>query len=162
MENSPKGGVYLRMPYLISILPATKTDHPVLIDIWEASVRATHKFLSNNDILYFRERILEQYFDLVDLHYLHLQEYDAIAGFLGLSEGKIEMLFIDPQHFRKGYGKLLVEFAIDEKKVTKVDVNEDNPEALKFYEKLGFQVLNRLEKDSEGKDFPILQMELRK
>lgn len=152
----------MRMPYLISILPATKTDHPVLIDIWEASVRATHKFLSNNDILYFRERILEQYFDLVDLHYLHLQEYDAIAGFLGLSEGKIEMLFIDPQHFRKGYGKLLVEFAIDEKKVTKVDVNEDNPEALKFYEKLGFQVLNRLEKDSEGKDFPILQMELRK
>lgn len=162
MVNSRKVDVYLWMPYLIQILPASKTDHSVLIDIWERSVRATHKFLSNNDILYFRERILEQYFDLVDLYYLHLQEYDAIAGFLGLSEGKIEMLFIDPRHFRKGYGKLLVEFAIDEKNVTKVDVNEDNPEALKFYEKVGFKVVNRLEKDSEGKDFPILQMELRK
>ncbi|MDF2188035.1 GNAT family N-acetyltransferase [Paraflavitalea sp. CAU 1676] len=149
------------MPYLVQIKKATKTDHPILIDIWEASVRATHHFLTNEDILYFRERILELYFDLVDLYYLHLQEYDSVAGLLGIHEGKVEMLFIDPKYFGRGYGRLLMEFAIDEHQVTKVDVNEHNPDALQFYEKLGFSVVNRLEKDSEGKDFPILQLELR-
>lgn len=141
------------------ILPANPSHYPVLIDIWEASVRATHHFLTNDDILYFRKRILEQYFDLVKLYYLQA-ENGAIAGFLGLSEGKIEMLFIHPTWFRRGYGSLLANYAITQGCATLVDVNEDNPDALSFYRKLGFAVINRLEKDNEGKDFPILQMAL--
>jgi putative acetyltransferase len=143
----------------IQINKATKEHHPILIDIWEASVRATHHFLSNEDILYFRQRILEQYFDLVDLYYLS-NEQQEIAGLLGLSPGKIEMLFIHPHHFRKGYGNLLTDYAISQHQVNQVDVNEDNPQALAFYRQKGFRVINRLEKDNEGKDFPILQMEL--
>lgn len=142
------------------IRPATKSDHAVLIDIWEASVRATHHFLEDADIAYFRQRILEEYFDLVALFCLQ-QPSGEIAGFLGLSPGKIEMLFVHPHHFRKGYGNLLTDFAITQHKVTQVDVNEGNPGALQFYLHQGFRVVNRLEKDAEGKDFPILQMELK-
>lgn len=141
------------------ISTAGKDDYAILIDIWEASVRASHHFLEDKDIVYFRQRILEQYFDLVDLYCIR-NESGGITGFLGLSPGKIEMLFIHPHHFRKGYGNLLTDFAIDQCRVTQVDVNEDNPEALQFYLHKGFQVVNRLEKDAEGKDFPILQMEL--
>lgn len=147
------------MSHPVQILPASKADYPVLIGIWEASVRATHHFLTNEDILYFREKILNQYFDLVDLYYLKTEE-GRVAGLLGLSPGKIEMLFIHPDHFRKGYGALLTDHAIYERSVTQVDVNEDNPGALAFYLKKGFKIVNRLEKDSEGKDFPILQLAL--
>lgn len=139
--------------------PADHSHYPVLIDIWEASVRATHHFLTNEDIVYFRQRILEQYFDGVDLYHLQTENGET-AGLLGLSEGKIEMLFVHPTCFRRGYGGMLTDHAIKQCGVTLVDVNEDNPEALAFYRKKGFRVINRLEKDNEGKDFPILQMAL--
>lgn len=142
------------------IQKATKSDHIDLIEIWERSVRASHHFLSSEDILYFRRQILDQYFDMVDL-YLLKTDADEIAGFLGMSPGKIEMLFIDPKHFRKGLGSILLDHAVHQHAVTKMDVNEDNPDAYKFYLHKGFRVINRLEKDAEGKDFPILQMELR-
>lgn len=145
----------------IEISPAGKSDHTTLIDIWEASVRATHHFLQDADIVYFRQRILEEYFDLVNL-YLLKNEAGTVTGFLGLSPGKIEMLFIHPDHFRKGYGNLLTDFAITHHQVTQVDVNEDNPQALQFYLQKGFRVVSRLEKDAEGKDFPVLQMELKR
>lgn len=141
------------------ISPAGKSDHAALIDLWEASVRATHHFLQQEDILYFRQRILETYFDLLELYCLKHGAHQ-IAGFLGLSPGKIEMLFIHPDHFRKGYGGLLTDYAINSHQVTQVDVNEHNPQAVQFYLQKGFRVINRLEKDGEGKDFPILQMEL--
>lgn len=147
------------MSHPVHILPANKADHPVLIGIWEASVRATHHFLTNEDILYFKQKILEQYFDLVELYCFKTEEGN-MAGLLGLSPGKIEMLFIHPDHFRKGYGALLTDYAISKRGVTQVDVNEDNPGALAFYLKKGFGVVGRLEKDSEGKDFPILQLAL--
>ncbi|WP_315822814.1 GNAT family N-acetyltransferase [Paraflavitalea speifideaquila] len=143
----------------MQINQATREHHPILIDIWEASVRATHHFLTNEDILYFRQRIPEQYFNLVDLYYIS-NEQQEITGLLGLSPGKIEMLFIHPRHFRKGYGNLLTGYAIRQHQVNQVDVNEQNPQAVAFYLRQGFRIINRLEKDNEGKDFPILQMEL--
>ncbi len=120
-------------------------------------MRATHHFLTEDDIVYFRKKILEDYFDAVHLYYL-LPEAGEPAGLLGLAEGKIEMLFIHPGFFRLGYGSLLADYAIGQCGVTQVDVNEDNPGALAFYLARGFRVVNRLEKDGEGKDFPILQM----
>lgn len=143
----------------IQILPANRSNYTALIDIWEASVRATHHFLTSDDIVYFRKRILAEYFDAVELYYL-LPEQGEPAGLLGLSEGKIEMLFIHPRFFRRGYGSLLADYAITTCGVTLVDVNEDNPGALAFYLAKGFEVVNRLEKDQEGKDLPILQMAL--
>jgi putative acetyltransferase len=141
------------------IQKATKEDHSSLIKIWESAVRATHHFLSGEDIAYFRQQILAEYFDMVDL-YLLKTENNETAGFLGMSPGKIEMLFIDPTHFRKGFGGILLDYAVQQHAVTKVDVNEDNPDACKFYLHKGFHVINRMEKDAAGKDFPILQMEL--
>lgn len=39
-----------------------------------------------------------------------------------------------------------------------VDVNEQNPAARMFYERMGFKVFKRDETDSEGNLFPILEM----
>jgi ribosomal protein S18 acetylase RimI-like enzyme len=40
----------------------------------------------------------------------------------------------------------------------KVNVNEQNTEAIKFYTKFGFKVYERTKKDSYGNDYPILKM----
>ena len=143
----------------LPITQPTKENYPELIDVWEASVRATHHFLAEEDILYFRQRILDTYFDLVQLHTVR-DENDQIAGFLGLSDDKIEMLFIRPDQRGRGIGKQLLDFAIQEKGFRFVDVNEQNEQAVGFYKKLGFKVIARHDLDPEGRPYPILEMAL--
>ena len=41
-----------------------------------------------------------------------------------------------------------------------VDVNEQNPRALEFYEANGFHVVGRDEFDADGRPFPILHLSL--
>lgn len=56
--------------------------------------------------------------------------------------------------------KILIRRTIDECKIRYVDVNEQNPNALTFYKKMGFQVFERTETDELGNPFPILKMKL--
>lgn len=53
---------------LMKIDTATRADYPALIDLWEASVRATHHFLPEAELLALKPLILEHYFDAVTLH----------------------------------------------------------------------------------------------
>ncbi|MGY0625916.1 MAG: GNAT family N-acetyltransferase, partial [Paraglaciecola chathamensis] len=43
---------------------------------------------------------------------------------------------------------------------TKVDVNEQNPKALGFYQRIGFKVVGRSELDGQGKPYPLLHLAL--
>lgn len=129
-----------------------------LIEVWEASVRATHHFLSEEDIMYFKPRILNEYFYMVKLSCMR-DDKGEILGFSGVAEDKLEMLFIHPDSRGKGVGKQLLEHAIRQLHVTKVDVNEQNEQAAGFYSHMGFTVVGRSEKDGSGKPFPILHMQ---
>ena len=79
-------------------------------------------------------------------------------GFLGLSGNKVEALFLAPEFFRRGGGRLLVEHARELKGPLLVDINEQNPQAREFHESLGFVVDGRSEVDSTGRPFPLLHM----
>jgi putative acetyltransferase len=137
----------------------TRHDYLELIDVWEKSVRATHHFLPEDYIQYLWPLILEKYFDAVSLFSIRNEEH-KIMGFIGTSDDKVEMLFIDPAYRGKGIGKLLMNHATGNLYIRKVDVNEQNEQAVGFYKKLGFQVINRLEVDSLGKPYPIFEMVL--
>ncbi len=135
---------------------AKPEDFQTLIQIWEASVRATHDFLPEAEILKLKPLILEQYFPQVHLNLY--RENDVTVGFLGTSDDNIEMLFIDPEFRGKGIGKQLIQFALNELNIHKVDVNEQNPQAVGFYQKLGFKIISRSELDGQGNPYPLLHM----
>lgn len=145
------------MLYRVDTIP--ESEYPEVVDVWEASVRATHDFLKQEDIAYFKPLILHEYLQAVHLRCVRNEEH-SIVGFLGVAAGKIEMLFIHPAVFGKGIGKALVDYAISEFKVTMVDVNEQNIQAVGFYERMGFKTVSRAEVDTLGMPYPILQMEL--
>lgn len=128
-----------------------------LLDVWESSVRATHHFLTDQDIEGFKPMIMEQAFPNVTLRCVK-NESDAILGFVGVNDSKIEMLFISDPARGKGVGSLLLHYAIKELGANKVDVNEQNPLAVGFYEYKGFKVDSRSPIDDMGKPFPILHM----
>lgn len=131
-----------------------------IIEVWEASIRATHHFLSEDWIIEYKPLILNQYLNMVTLSCVK-DKNDRLIGFLGTAEGNVEMLFVHPESFGKGVGKALMKYAIEVQGATKVDVNEDNPKACTFYESIGFEVLSRSELDGQGNPYPILHMALK-
>lgn len=138
-----------------------KEEYSEVVQVWEASVRATHHFLKEADIKYFKPLILNTYLDAVDLRCVRNGK-EEIIGFSGVADGNLEMLFIHPTERGNGIGKALLEYSIKEQKVTKVDVNEDNGQAVGFYEKFGFKTYGRSELDSSGKPYPTLHMKIEK
>ncbi|QLG45866.1 GNAT family N-acetyltransferase [Costertonia aggregata] len=137
-----------------------KKEYTEVVELWEASVRATHHFLREEDIEYFKPLILNTYLDEVELKCI--RENKKIVGFIGVADQNLEMLFIHPEYRGKGIGKTLLDYAINKLKVTKVDVNEQNEQAVGFYKYCGFEFVKRLELDSSGKPYPTLHMELKK
>ncbi len=136
------------------------TEYLRVVEVWEASVRATHHFLKKEDILYFKSLILNEYLNMVELRCVKYEATEIVA-FMGAAENRLEMLFIHPAYQQKGIGRQLLEYSINKMQVTKVDVNEQNTYALNFYKYNGFRVVGRSEFDTTGKPYPLLHMELR-
>lgn len=126
-----------------------------LIDTWEASVRATHHFLSERHIAEFRA-ILESS-DFSGLKFCVVETRQTIAGFMAIAGNKLEMLFIHPEFAGRGFGSLLMQKALAAG-VTHIDVNEQNPNAVRFYLKHDFEIASRSELDDFGNEFPILHL----
>ena len=138
---------------------ATKTDYQKLIEIWESSVRATHDFLAEQDHQALKPLILENYFDVVELN-IAKRDDGEIVGFCGVSDDNIEMLFVSPEARGQRVGVRLATHAINDLGANKVDVNEQNRQALGFYEHIGFAVVGRSAVDGQGKPYPLLHMQL--
>ena len=68
------------------------------------------------------------------------------------------MLFIAFAERGKGLGKQLLERADFDEKIKQVTVNEQNPQAICFYEHMGFSVYKRTDLDEQGNPYPLLYM----
>lgn len=153
-------GITIMTTTTYNISEVRPEEHDILLDIWEASVRATHHFLKEENILFFKQTIHEhKYFELVELACVR-DENNNILGFLGTDADRLEMLFIHPDYIGKGVGKALINYALQVLKVNKVDVNEQNENAFEFYVHFGFKVIGYSELDDTGQPFAILHMEL--
>lgn len=142
----------------MSIKDIQASHYKVLIEIWEASVRATHDFMPEQYIQELKPLILNSYFKAVTLRGWFVD--GKPVAFMGVDDVAIEMLFVDPDYFGLGIGSTLVVYAIEHFGVTKVDVNEQNPKALGFYQHLGFKVVGRSRRDGQDNPYPILHLSL--
>jgi putative acetyltransferase len=147
-----------KMNYKIETI--NKNEYYEVVNIWEASVRSTHHFLKEEDIQYFKPLIFNTYLDAVELKCVRNEEGE-ITGFLGAADQNLEMLLIHPDYRGRQIGKALLNFSIEKMNVRKVDVNEQNDQAVGFYKKCGFETTSCSELDSSGKPYPTLHMELR-
>ena len=141
------------------VRPARVEDRERLLELWERSVRATHHFLEDSDVVALRPLVAEELAsDAVDWWVL-VSATEALIGFLGFASDTIEALFIDPDYHGQGGGKLLVAHAQSlGAGALAVDVNEQNEAALRFYKTLGFSVVGRSPTDAGGRPFPMLHM----
>lgn len=127
-----------------------------ILDTWEKSVSATHHFLKTEEIKFYKVCIRKYGLPRIKLYGTYKQK--QLCGFIGLSENKVEMLFIHPDYIGMGIGKELISFALQNPDIKLIDVNEENPRALTIYQHWGFKITSRDKLDDSGKPHPILHL----
>ena len=132
-----------------------------LLEVWEDSVKATHMFLSSEQIEEIKEYVPQALKEVSHLVIIENEDNKPIA-FMGIDGTKLEMLFIKNTERGKGLGKQLLNYGIEKYNVNELVVNEQNPNSRGFYEHLGFKVYKRSKIDEQGNPFPILYMKLEK
>ena len=125
-----------------------------LVTVWESSIRATHDFFSETNIREIKKYVF-QAIEEIPILVVAVDNKETLA-FMGIAEDKLEMLFITAQRRGQGIGRNLLEIGINDYEITEVCVNEQNPQALAFYEYMGFTIYRRSELDEQGNPFPIL------
>ena len=141
---------------VISIRRSRPEEGERLVSLWCRSVDATHDFLSKG----YRAELEEQVSSFLPVAPLWVaaNEQDEPVGFMLLTEGHMDALFIDPVARGSGVGKRLIEHALALAPDLTTDVNEQNKQAVGFYLKLGFVVTGRSENDDAGKPYPLLHL----
>ena len=130
-----------------------------LLEVWERSVRATHLFLSAGEIAEIKTYVPQALREVP--HLIVAWEAEGIpVGFMGVDGQKLEMLFLAPEERGRALGGALVRYGVERFGIREVTVNEQNPQARGFYERMGFCVCQRSELDEQGRPYPILQMRL--
>lgn len=131
-----------------------------LVNLWEETVRNTHLFLESEEILRIKEYVPTAIKEIP--HLIIVEDKNIPLGFIGINNYKVEMLFIKNSFRGKGLGKDLLNYVIKKYSINELTVNEQNKEAKKFYEHMGFKTYKRQELDEQGLPYPILYMKLEK
>ena len=165
---------------------AAKDDLEPLADLWRRSVEATHHFLPSGEVERLFHDVRNVCLPGVEcvwvaelapcgqdapVRRMHAQQAPArqthgqhvaggpLAGFIGCNGAQVEMLFVEPCCFGHGVGRALLAHVRARHPRLTLDVNEQNPQALAFYEGQGFTVVGRSALDGQGNPYPLLHME---
>ncbi|MEV3964046.1 GNAT family N-acetyltransferase [Nocardia sp. NPDC050193] len=133
-------------------------EYDRLVDVWRSAVLATHHFLAEADRVDIESRLIDTYFPQVRLT---IMDVDGLAiAFSGTAGDSLEMLFVAADSRGRGAGSELLAHAVQEQGIRRVDVNEQNEQAVRFYARRGFVVVGRSEHDEAGRPYPLLHMTL--
>lgn len=126
------------------------------VDIWRRAVDATHDFMDPED----RQAIEELVCDFLPkaVLWLAVDANDYPQAFMLIDDGHMEALFVDPAFKGLGIGAALVRHGLTLHPAMTTDVNEQNAQAIGFYEKMGFKRTGRSPLDGQGRAYPIIHL----
>jgi putative acetyltransferase len=126
------------------------------VSIWRASVEATHHFLLPGDLELLDVKVRE-FLPSAPL-WVVTDANDHPVGFMGLTGAYMESLFIDPAWRGIGLGRALVHHALMFSSTLTTEVNEQNTQAVGFYERMGFVAVGRSPTDDQGFPYPLIHL----
>lgn len=141
----------------IKIRQSRSEDGQRAVEIWRKAVDATHDFLSKQDRQEFDE-LVSGFLPQASL-WLAVDEQDYPLAFMLLDQGHMQALFVDPDSRGTGVGKALVLHGLSLHPTMTTDVNEQNGQAVGFYEKMGFKRIGRSPVDDQGKPYPLIHLQ---
>ena len=94
-----------------------------LLKVWESSVKATHLFLSEDEISNIKQYV-SQALNFVPILLVAENENGNPMGFMGVADKTLEMLFISNENRGQGIGKQLMQYGIKNYSINELAVNE--------------------------------------
>ncbi len=138
---------------------AVTAEYEELLSVWDDSVLGSYDYILEEEITLFKRFIVEQVFPSVSLHCVK-DRNGSISAFIGSKNNKVEMLFVKNALIGNGLGKKLLQYAVLELSCNKVDVNEENKQAIAFYKRMVFLTESRSLKTGKASTFNVLHMQL--
>ncbi|WP_129526960.1 acetyltransferase [Achromobacter agilis] len=142
---------------MIKIRPSLPGEGARAVEIWRAAVDATHDFLTPQDRLAIDEMVCG-FLPQVPL-WLAVDDKDYPMAFMLIDNGHMQALFVDPAGRGTGIGAALVRHGLALHPRMTTDVNEQNAQAIGFYEKMGFKRTGRSPLDDQGRPYPLIHLE---
>lgn len=144
------------MPSMSLIRPARAADGERLIQIWRRAVDATHDFLKPEDRSAIEREVSA--FLPTSPAWLATDPDDRAIGFMLIDGTHMDALFIDPDWHGMGMGRSLVEHGLAMHPTLTTDVNEQNEQAIGFYERMSFARTGRSDRDGQGRPYPLIHL----
>lgn len=136
---------------------ARSDETGLLFAIWRSAVEATHDFLTFADLETISAMVRDDYLPSAAL-WVAADEEDRPLAFMGMTQDRVDTLFVAPSVHGQGIGRALMAHARQLAGPLRVDVNAQNDGAIAFYRRLGFRVIGRSERDGAGMPYPLLHL----
>ncbi|HFO5623399.1 TPA: acetyltransferase [Escherichia coli] len=143
---------------MLDIRMSRPSEADEIIQIWKSSVDATHDFLTGHDRQEIEKEVVG-FFSETPV-WVATNQDDQPLGFMFLHKGHLEALFVAGSARGLGVGKHLISHALALHPELSVDVNEQNQQAVGFYQHMGFQVSGRSDLDNQGRPYPLLHLRM--
>jgi putative acetyltransferase len=146
----------------VIVRQARLEDVPVLAQLAERSYRAAfagileQEVLESRDAALFTERFASSWERM-----LVVVQRDEIGGFLLMTDGHVDMLFMDPNARGHGGGARLLEEA-EIRGARSLECFRDNDGARRFYERHGWRVTREYEREFAGRSRSFVYYEKNK
>ena len=130
-----------------------KTDIDTVSQIWLDANRDAHDFIPaeywENNFLPVKEMLLQAEV------YVYIDECkNEIEGFVGMDQEYIAGIFVRKEVRSEGIGKALLDFVKEKKQELTLNVYRKNERAVRFYEREGFQIIDRtVDKSTDEKEY---------
>lgn len=127
------------------IRQATTTDFAELSDIYHDASLIAHPFIDPQFIAEDTRRVRDEYLPLNESYVYEVN--GEIQGFISLSKGHINGLFLKVEHQRKGIGTALINHAKERHSMLELFCFIDNKQAQQFYKAQGFTITHEKAND---------------
>lgn len=146
------------MTAAFTVRQAREADLDALTELWAASARSSHAFMSDADF---------------DDHHAVMRDYILPStniliavgaagedlGFVGSHDDHVDLLYIATFAQGQGVGRFLLSCVNGGEGPRSVQVYADNETGMGFYRSQGFREVRRYAKDAAGHDYPIAHLE---
>ncbi len=138
-------------------------------DLTELTIRSkSHWNYSKEQIEEWRDDLTVSEIYILEKEVYKLINRDDLIGYYSYFrindlDVKLENLFIEPEFIRKGFGKMIMNDFLQRIRNAKFEriILDADPNVEKFYEKIGFKVIGKLETSIKNRFLPIMEMKIK-
>ena len=131
-----------------------ETDQDDVLSAWEEASKIAHPFLPKAFQDQVRHDIPTLYLPNADTWVVETE--NQVVGFIALIGNEVGAIFLQPKHQRGRLGKMMMDKARELHGNLEVEVFEKNIIGLNFYQKYGFQLLEKKIHEPTGE--PVLRL----